>query len=171
MSLSQFENEEVIFDFNPSSSLRSWYSVDDGVMGGISSGSLKISDQGHGLFEGNISLDYNGGFSSVRYRFDEIRVDPESKVIIKLKGDGKKYQFRVKHNFRAYYSYIFQFETSGEWEEIVIPLEEMYPSFRGRKLDLPDFDHQQIEEITLLIGNKKEEDFQLLIDKIEVVSK
>ena len=44
----------------------------------------------------------------------------------------------------------------------------MYPSFRGRKLDQPDFDHKQIEEIAILIGNKRNEKFQLLIDKIEL---
>jgi hypothetical protein len=44
----------------------------------------------------------------------------------------------------------------------------MYPSFRGRKLDQPNFSDDYIEEITFLIGNKKEEDFQLLIAKIEL---
>jgi hypothetical protein len=44
----------------------------------------------------------------------------------------------------------------------------MYPSFRGRKLDKPNFSEDYIEEIAFLIGNKSEEKFQLLIDKIEL---
>jgi hypothetical protein len=36
-------------------------------MGGESSSTFQLNS-GHGVFEGNISLD-NGGFSSVRYRF------------------------------------------------------------------------------------------------------
>ena len=44
----------------------------------------------------------------------------------------------------------------------------MYPSFRGRKLDEPNFYHESIEEITFLIANKQNEDFKLLIDKIEL---
>jgi hypothetical protein len=42
----------------------------------------------------------------------------------------------------------------------------MYPSFRGRKLDAPNFSHDNIEEIVFLIGNKKNERFELIIDKI-----
>jgi len=42
----------------------------------------------------------------------------------------------------------------------------MYPAFRGRKLELPNFSESTIEEIAFLIGNKKNEDFELLIDSI-----
>jgi hypothetical protein len=87
-------------------------------------------------------------------------------IVIKLQGDGKEYQFRIKSNSGDYYSYIAPFSTSGE--EIVIPLKDMYPSFRGRKLNQPNFSKDSIEEITLLIGNKKKEEFKLLIDKIEL---
>jgi len=83
-----------------------------------------------------------------------------------LRGDGKKYQFRIKSNARDYYSYIAPFLTSGEWQEIVIPLGDMYPSFRGRRLNQPNFSNDSIEELTFLIGNKKSERFKLLIDKI-----
>jgi hypothetical protein len=39
-------------------------------MGGESSSTFQLNSEGHGVFEGNISLD-NGGFSSVRYRFPQ----------------------------------------------------------------------------------------------------
>ena len=143
-------------------------SVDDVVMGGKSSGTFNLNTDGFGVFEGSISLDNNGGFSSVRYRFEKTLVKEYSTVHIKLRGDGKKYQFRIKAKSGDYYSYISPFQTTGEWQEIEIPLKEMYPSFRGRKLDQPNFSDDYIEEITFLIGNKKEEDFQLLIAKIEL---
>jgi len=127
-----------------------------------------LSPEGHGVFEGEVSLENNGGFSSLRYNFEEMQVAEYSKVIIRLRGDGKKYQFRIKANVRDYYSYISNFQTSGEWQEIEIPLKEMYPSFRGRRLNMPNFSQGSIEEIAFLIGNKKNEKFQLLIDKIEV---
>jgi hypothetical protein len=44
----------------------------------------------------------------------------------------------------------------------------MYPSFRGNRLNLPDFSHNTIEEIVFLIGNKKAENFRLLVSKIEL---
>lgn len=158
----------VIFNFKKGADINGWVIVDDVVMGGRSAGSFNLNDDGHGVFEGSISLENYGGFSSVRYKFSKTAVEGFKRVVIKLKGDGKKYQFRIKANSKDYYSYISTFSTSGEWEEIEIPLKEMYPSFRGRKLDLPSFSGDHIEEIAFLIGNKKKEDFKLLIDKIEL---
>jgi hypothetical protein len=42
----------------------------------------------------------------------------------------------------------------------------MYPSFRGRRLNQPNFTGDVIEEITFLIGNKKNENFILLLGTI-----
>lgn len=166
--LTLLTNRQLIFDFNKNADIQAWKIVDDAVMGGMSSGTFKLSPDGHGLFEGTISLDNNGGFSMVRYQFHKIKVDENRNIIIKIRGDGKKYQLRIKDNSSNYYFYIASFTTSGEWQEIEIPLKDMYPSFRGKKLNLPNFDQNYIEEIAFLIGNKKTENFKLLIDKIEL---
>ena len=50
--------------------------------------------------------------------------------------------------------------------EIEIELKEMYPSFRGRLLDQPNFSFDSFESISFLIGNNKQENFHLLIDSI-----
>ena len=161
-------NSPIIFDFNKDSDISAWEMVNDVVMGGESSGSFKLSEDGHGLFSGHVSLENNGGFSSVQYGFEAMSVKGFSSIKIRLRGDGKDYQFRIKNRSGDYYSYIYTFPTSGEWEEVEIPLKEMYPSFRGRKLDMPNFSGDQITQVTFLIGNKKEQDFKLLIDKIEL---
>ncbi len=157
---------QIIFDFNKNADVKNWNVVLDGVMGGRSSGYFELNEDGFGEFGGEISLANNGGFSSVRYTFDKMEVKDDSKIILKVRGDGKNYQFRIKHKNRDYYSYITSFETSGEWEEITIELKDMYPSFRGRKLNQPNFSHDYIEEVVFLIGNKKQEAFKLLIDEI-----
>jgi hypothetical protein len=51
-------------------------------------------------------------FSSVRYRFQKIQVKEYTSIVIKLQGDGKEYQFRIKSNSGDYYSYIAPFSTS-----------------------------------------------------------
>ena len=158
----------IIFDFNKKTNIENWIIVDDIVMGGKSSGTFKISAEGHGVFQGAISLKNNGGFSSVRYSFEKTLIKESTKIILKIRGDGKKYQFRIKSNSDDYYPYISPFSTTGEWQEIQILLKDMYPSFRGRKLDLPNFSNDYFEEITFLIGNKSQEEFKLLIDKIEL---
>ena len=158
--LMYLNNPKTIFDFNTNANTENWRIVDDVVMGGKSSGTFKINEDGYGVFGGYVSLENNGGFSSVRYRFDKIDVADYNKISLKIKGDGKQYQFRIKANSRDYYSYITNFETSGDWEEIEIPLNKMYPSWRGRKRDMPNFSDNQIEEIAFLISNKKEEEFK-----------
>ena len=163
-----FMNTNLIYDFNKNASPRDWRIIDDGVMGGLSQGKFSIDPDGNGVFAGTVSLENNGGFSSVRYQFDKIKVTKESKVRIRLKGDGKEYQFRIKDKTSSYYSYITTFKTSGNWESIEIKLSDLYPSFRGRTLDLPNFKSDSFEEIVFLIGNKKNESFQLLLDKIEL---
>jgi hypothetical protein len=116
-------------------------------------------------FEGSISLENNGGFSSVRYRFQKIQVKEYTSIVIKLQGDGKEYQFRIKSNSGDYYSYIAPFSTSGEWQEIVIPLKDMYPS--GRKLTNLIFQKILLKKLPFDRKQKKGE-FKLLIDKIEL---
>jgi hypothetical protein len=161
-------NSHIIFDLNNKTIIENWVIVDDVVMGGRSSGSFKLNAEGQGIFEGAISLENNGGFSSVRYRLEKIQIKEFTQIILKIKGDGKKYQFRIKSNSDDKQSYIFPFSTTGEWQEIQILLKDMYPSFRGRKLDQPNFSNNYMEEITFLIGNKKQEEFMLLINKIEL---
>jgi hypothetical protein len=127
---------------------------------------FKLNAAGNGLYFGKVSLENNGGFSILRYRFLEINVLKYSKVILRLKGDGKKYQFRIKDNHKNYYTYVKSFNTSIDWELIKINLADMYPAFRGRKLNMSNFSSDVIEEIAILVGNKKEENFQLEIDEI-----
>jgi hypothetical protein len=158
-----------IYDFDKRSSLTSWRVIDDVVMGGRSSGMFLLDDEGHGVFQGDVSLENNGGFSSVRHKCD-VLVDQDMNTLrLKIKGDGKVYQLRIKNDLRNRYSYAYDFQTTGSWETIEVPLAELYPIFRGRKLNYESFGHDRIEEIGFLIANKRNESFQLKIDKIELI--
>jgi len=159
---------QLIFEFTEDSDLSDWYILDDGVMGGRSDGNFIISDEGFGMFYGKVSLENNGGFSSVRYSCGELNLKGKSGFKLRIKGDGKNYQFRVKENRNDYHSFVCTVSTTGEWETIEIPLEDMYASWRGRKVNIPNLSDSQIEELGILIGNKKAESFKLIIDKIEV---
>jgi hypothetical protein len=72
----------------------------------------------------------------------------------------------VKSSREDYYSYISYFETTGEWQVLKLPLDSMYPVFRGRRLDMPHFGGNVLEEIGILIGNKEATSFELRIDSI-----
>lgn len=156
----------TIFDFNKLSNTKDWRIINDAVMGGKSNSDFRLDTNGHGVFEGAVSLENNGGFAMVQYSFDVKKVNTFSKVKMRLKGDGKTYQFRIKTNTDDYYSYVASFDTSGDWETIIIPFSSMYPAFRGKKLDAINYPGEQLELIAFLIGNKKAEDFKLKIDNI-----
>ncbi len=156
----------TLFQFTTESTIDNWRILDDVVMGGRSDGHFKINADGHGEYTGDVSLENNGGFSSLRYYFETVDASKYSKFKLRLKGDGKTYQFRVKDDRYHRYSYIYKFETTGEWQTVEIPFGDMYASFRGYRVDIPNFKGNQMEEIAFLIGNKKEERFKLLIDVI-----
>ena len=159
----------TLFDFNTKSDITDWVVVDDVVMGGRSNGNFRINIEGHGEYSGIVSLENNGGFSSLRYRFDAKNVKGYSKALLTLKGDGKSFQFRTKSTVEHRHSYIYKFKTSGKWETIEISLKGMYPTFRGTTLNIPNYPVETLGQIAFLIGNKKGENFELQIDTIVLV--
>lgn len=158
----------MILNFDLKSNLQNWKIVNDTVMGGISKSKFYLNSNGEGTFEGTVSLANNGGFCAVKYVFIPIKLVGATHFSIRIKGDGNTYQFRVKSNNNDSHSYVFPFKTDTNWQTIKIPFSKLYPVFRGQTLDLPNFEGIIVSEITFLIGNKKEESFQLLIDAIIV---
>ncbi len=162
-------HETYLYQFNKNSKPKDWNIVDDIVMGGRSSGGIKINNDGHGVFSGNVSLENNGGFSSIKYRFNKKTLNKNSKIILKIKGDGKPYQFRLKSKSSDKHSYISHFNTGVDWEIIRIDLHSMHPSYRGKQLNLPYDRINSFEEVSIFIGNKINETFKLEIDSIKIL--
>ena len=159
-------NSLLIFDFSSTKDWSGWKVQNDVVMGGNSFSKLERSKEGNAIFKGYVSLENNGGFASVHYKFATKDISNYKKAYIKLKGDGKNYQFRVKSNIEDKASYIYIFKTTGDWQTVEIPLKEMIPTYRGRSLNIPNFSANEIQEVRFLIGNKRAENFRLEIDKI-----
>ena len=159
-------SQDNIFNFEKSKDLKQWFIVNDDVMGGISESNLSTSEDGDGIFQGYVSTENNGGFCSIRHSLSRKYIGNNKVLKLKIKGDEKDYQLRIKADRNDYFSYIVTFKTTGEWEEIEIPLKEMYPSFRGRVLNMQNFNNNYFEEIAFLVGNKKNEKFKLIIDRI-----
>ncbi len=168
LSLFTNTNMKEIYEFTTQTKVKEWRVVNDGVMGGISKSSLALTEDGYGQFSGHVSLENNGGFASIQ--LDKIIKLAEEKkfIILRVKGDGKAYEFRLKDEISQSESYVQQFITSGEWETIKLPISDFYPQFRGRKLNIPNFNFKNIEQVSFLIANKQDEDFKLLIDWIDL---
>jgi Complex I intermediate-associated protein 30 (CIA30). len=154
---------EVIYDFKKDRYSGDWRVVNDGVMGGLSSGRLEIDDDGNGIFYGFVSLDNYGGFTSIRLR-KKVKLNNYNKIVLRVFGDNKLYQLRVKSKSRDRHVYVKNFYAENKWQEIEINLKSMRPQFRGRKLNMSNFNNRSIEEIGILVGNKVEEEFRIKID-------
>lgn len=164
--------DDLIDDFDSSKNESlNWRIVDDRVMGGRSQGLFSTQESGIMRFEGMLSLENNGGFSSVRT--DKLSLDLSDKkgLALRVKGDGRKYQLRLSTDarFRSYgeVSFKAEFETvKDEWIEIKVPFNSLVGSWRGRNLEDEVFNPAKIERISLLLGDKNPGKFQLDVDWI-----
>ena len=157
---------EIIYDFSNNTKLKGWNIVDDNVMGGRSRGSLRLDSNNNGVFSGYISLKNYGGFSSIRYRNKRVSIDDSKYIILRIYGDNNYYQLRIKSNYYDRHVYVKQFFAKKEWQEVKIKINSMEPQFRGRRLNMNNFGSDSFVELGILIGNKVEEEFSLIIDHI-----
>lgn len=156
---------KTVIDFGNPEEAR-WRIVNDGVMGGLSSSDLELTDDATGLFSGFVSLDNNGGFASVRASFEAMDLSAFRGVLLRARGDGRTYQlrFRTDPGFDGV-AYMAEFKTvPGEWSEIRLPFEGFRPTFRGYvPQGVGPLDPARIRQLGFLIGDKREGPFQLEI--------
>jgi hypothetical protein len=158
--------EFMLYNFQESSQASDWQIVNDGVMGGRSQSKMQLNAEGNGVFSGKVSLENNGGFASIRHRIEVNNMQEHAFVNLKVRGKPSTYQFRLKRNTNEAHSYIQEFQITSEWNTVQLKLSSFYPRFRGRSLNLSNFDANEIQEMAILIGNKAEENFELEIDNI-----
>jgi len=150
-----------------------WPNVDDVVMGGVSSSRMRMEDS-TAIFEGKLSLENNGGFASVRSNSVVQDLTGFNAVRLRVRGDGKKYQFRIRtsQSFDGA-SYQKTFETEkDQWNEVELSFSDFVAAFRGRVLpNEPPIDASRISAFGFLIADKQEGPFRLEIDWIQAFRK
>lgn len=160
---------KTLFSFEPGADEPRWVAVNDGVMGGRSRGGPEVVD-GQLRFSGVLSLENNGGFSSVRTWGRDYDFSGASAVVLRVRGDGRPYQLRLATDARfrgITVSYGAEFQTvAGEWREVRVALADLRPSAHGFALRGPPLDAANVREIGLLIGDKREGPFALAVDWI-----
>ena len=148
-----------------------WRIVNDDVMGGVSKSNVTLDPSNFFIFfRGNLSMDNNGGFASCRHAFNDPKLEKTKLFKIRLKGDGKIYQFRVGTS-ETYASYCYDFQTiKDKWIEVDILTEKLIPKIRGRYVpNAPSFDPKYVREIGILIAEKQEGKFALLLESIKAI--
>ncbi len=149
-----------------------WRIQNDVVMGGRSDSQLKMTDDNHAHFSGRVSLENDGGFCSIHQTVekDPYEIAEKSEAFeLRVKADGKDYDFRVRTP-KGRHSYASSFSTKGgdPWETISIPFDKMEATYHGEPVDVPNYAGENVVEMQLLIGNGKEETFEILIESIAV---
>jgi monofunctional biosynthetic peptidoglycan transglycosylase len=156
----------LMLSVNLDTGARSWRAVNDSVMGGVSSGGM--TQEGEMLvFTGELSLENNGGFSSVR-RLVEQDLSGISKVRIEVRGDGRMYQFRIRQSDRFDgVAWRAMFIAKDSWQTIEIPLNQFVPVFRGRTVaQAGPVVPSDIRQIGFLLADKNAGPFKLEIRQI-----
>ena len=160
---------KLICDFIHPPLLR-WTSVSDVVMGGVSDSLMQVSEDGTGVFAGHLSLENNGGFASVRAPLPENDFTGYDGIVLRVKGDGKRYSFRVRTDM-LFDGVVYRQEfdaSEGEWMDVELLFSDFKPSFRGRIVpDAPPLDPSRIFQIGFLISEKQEGSFRLEVERID----
>lgn len=168
--ISTKSDEMVLFDFDSDSSVSGWRTVNDTVMGGVSSSRMEKSADGKAIFTGNVSLKNNGGFASVRSPRMNQSLSGYEGISIRVKGDGKIYKCGLRADEslnRIFHQATFDTKI-GVWQIVKIPFKEFVPTFHGRRLSEENrMRPENMRSVSFLIADKQEGHFRLEIDWIK----
>jgi hypothetical protein len=163
----QKSEHATLFDFNSKETFGKWFIVNDDVMCGKSRSEIIVDKEGFANFSGVVSPDNNGGFASIRDKIESNSEEKYKGVIIRVKGDGKKYnlRFRTTAVFDGY-AYQAKFQTKEESGiEYKLPFSSFEPTYRGRTLaNKPRLESKNIVQIGLLIADYQFGKFSIDID-------
>jgi len=160
-----------LFDFNADpSAAESWRAIDDRVMGGRSRSRLRPDPAGHAVFEGEVSLQSNGGFASVRSSPGNRGQPGATACLIEVRGEAKQFKLSLltddgfdSLNYQAAFT-----TTVSDWQTLRLPLAAFRASFRGREVaGAPELDPASIRQVGLMISAGQAGPFVLAIRRIE----
>lgn len=147
-----------------------WEVVNDGVMGGLSEGKMSVSEQGVMRFHGHLSLENNGGFSTIRSGDVELDLSKAAGLLLRVKGDGRTYEARLAtdETWRGMeITFKGQFKTvADKWVEVKVPFSSFKGTFRGMDLSDRVFDPAKIRRLGILLADKKQGEFEIEVDWI-----
>ncbi len=165
----------VLFDFTNASVARGWRSVDDDVMGGVSSSRIEPGvDSGPrgARFVGTVSLENNGGFASIRSTPAPLGLAGAEGLELELIGDGHTYKLsiRLDSDFDGVSYQANLTPPAGITSRTRIAFRELVPMWRGRRVpDAAPFDPARATQVGLVIGDKQAGAFELGLVAIRVL--
>ena len=163
--------EVPLFRFVSPDAAGSWQAVNDGVMGGVSDGRFRITERQALEFYGTLSLENNGGFTSVRSRPADLGLRAGDTLVARVRGDGREYQLNLYTSGRRMaFSYRAPVPTrKGEWIEVRIPLDRFEATSFGQVVrSAGPVDPGNITSVGFLLAEKAPGPFSLEVESITV---
>lgn len=162
---------KVLFDFTDPDVANAWRAIDDRVMGGVSRSTLRTDPGGHAVFEGEVSLERNGGFASVRSAPAERGKAGAQFCTVEVRGEAKRFKLNLLTgdafdglNYQATFT-----PEPDRWQTLRLPLAEFRPSFRGREVPgAPPLAPARIRQVGLMIAERQAGPFALAIRQISL---
>lgn len=156
--------------FDTPASTHNWQAINDGVMGGASVSRLQFDSAGYAVFEGEVSLENNGGFASVRASKLDLGSADTIAYVLTVWGDGHAFKLNLRTDTGfdgVAYQATFT-PAPGRWTKAVLPLAAFEPRFRGRLVhEAPALRPEAVRQVGLLISDNQAGAFRLMLKTIE----
>src|SRR5512134_3474546 len=106
------------------------------------------------VFEGEVSLENNGGFASFR---GPVRFPAKSAaLLVMVRGDGQRYKLTLKvDDSTSTPQYQAAFVAPRDWQTLRFEAANFAASFRGRAISSPILRFVDVQYIGLLISDKQ----------------
>ena len=165
--------EKTIIDFSLTDEQNQWETINDAVMGGISTSGIFMSENNTAVFQGEVSLENYGGFATLRTHPRKFDLNGFQGLEVRVLGDGKAYRLRLRTD-DAYEGIAYQAHfstTPGEWILVRVPFDTFNPVFRGRVVsDAPQLDIDAVRRIGFMVADKQAGPFRLEIRWVKAYS-
>ncbi|MFK7948737.1 MAG: CIA30 family protein [Saprospiraceae bacterium] len=163
-------NQSVKIDFGKNKDGKDWQIVNDGVMGGRSQSTISF-EKNSMIFKGNVSLENNGGFASMRASFGEYDFSKYETMTMRFRGTARKFAVTMQKEAVFYlpnYKYFFT-PNPDEWQTLEMKLTDFETYQMGRAIGgtVSEEDLTKIIRYGIILYDKKAGDFELEIDYIE----
>jgi len=93
-------------------------------------------------------------------------------VVVKLRGDGRKYYFTVRMNDQRRLAFWYPIKTkAGRWTTFKIPFSSLYATSFGRKLSGFKLNSKNITSFGLMLYDKSDGEFDIELESIKLYQK
>lgn len=156
-------------DFKTSPEVRGWRAVNDGVMGGLSSGGPRF-ENGQMTFQGVINTN-GGGFSSVRKSVSKGILSNAPGIKLRVRTDGRDYKLTLRSS-ATWRGRPVSFQApipttkADEWAEVLVPFSNLRGTIFGRDVRNAKFDKSAVSQIGIILADGRDGSFRLDVDWI-----